>query len=332
MHPRLRENIWHIDRQRKSATLVTMRGIYQVPTEPALEFLRIRSYCTGHYSIDAISKKSGVAVADIEALFSSLRGAGIINSNDNKNKHITVDNIQKLLSCVGRLWSQELRISYIGNAFALGELPRTVLYGWLLEMYHYIKDFPYAIEHAAQHATGELKLLLNKYADEERGHEAFVLRTLANLGFSEAEVVSSIPLLSTRLIGLLMRELFEIAPESVLLVASILEAQDFDEAQIEAFASKVGKLYSLDPNALEPYFEHQEIDVALGHAKMLEGHIHLFQITDRTVLDNILNKTHDLKHAFDLQGIEIREYYSRLDGKYIPRQPVALDCIEDETV
>jgi hypothetical protein len=72
--------------------------------------------------------------------------------------------------------------------------------------------------------------VLRRYADEERGHEGFVLQTLVNLGMSRVEVTTSIPLLSTRLVGFLMRELFELEPASTLMVAAVIEAQEFDEA------------------------------------------------------------------------------------------------------
>ena len=48
---------------------------------------------------------------------------------------------------------------------------------------------------------------------------------------------------------------------------------------------------------------------------------------DAHVLDQVVNKIHDLKHAFDLQGIEIKAYFTTLNGKYLPRQPVTFASI-----
>lgn len=327
MYPKLRENVWHIDPQRETAMLITSRATYEVPTERALQFLRMRSYCTGWHSIDSIAEKSGFSVADVNALLGSLEPAGIIYTNSDLDEKLPQEHVRDVLTRACRIWSAELQISYIGNEFSAGQLQKSVLIGWLLEMYHYVRDFPFAIEHGARHATGALKDVLMAYAEQEKGHEGFVLRSLVNVGISVPEVESSIPLLSTRLIGFLMRELFELMPAAALLVAAVIEAQGFSEAEIGNFKAKLHKHYGIGAHALDPYFEHQKIDVDMGHAELLASNLDLIQIEDRRTLDLVVNKIHDLKHAFDLQGIEIKAYFAALNGKYVPRQPVDFEAI-----
>jgi len=322
MFPKFRENIWHIDPEKETAMLMTSRAVFNVPTAAALHFLEVRSYCTGSHSIDSISKKSGLPPADVVALLKSLEPADIMYIQPSPNEPLTDDHVRDVLIRACRVWSGELRMSYIGNEFSAGHLPKTVLIGWLLEMYHYIKDFPSAIEHGTRGATGRLRSLIEKYSEQEQGHEIFVLQTLVNLGLSEVEVKASIPLISTRLIGLLMRELFEIEPSAVLMVASIVEAQEFVEENIEEFKRSLHKHYGIGLHAFDPYFKHQQIDVDFGHAGLLSSNLDLVRINDREVLDQLVNKIHDLKHAFDLQSLEIKSYFTALHGKYIPRQAV----------
>ncbi|MEF8701338.1 MAG: iron-containing redox enzyme family protein [Candidatus Accumulibacter sp. UW20] len=329
MFPKLKENVWHIDPQQQSALLITSCNRFQVPTAAALEFLRMRSYCTGWHSLDNIADRSGLALADVKALLASLAPAGIVygSANDAVDEPLSTGHVREVLVRACGIWSDELRLSYIGNEFAEGSLPKSALIGWLIEMYHYIRDFPDAIEHAAAHASGPLKEVLCRYAREERGHEGFVLQTLVNLGMSSAEVTTSIPLLSTRLVGFLMRELFELEPSSALMVAAVIEAQEFDEAQVSRFKARLHEHYGVDVRAFDPYFRHQEIDVSLGHAALLARHLNLIEIDDAALLDQVVNKIHDLKHAFDLQGIEIKAYFTALNGKYLPRQPVTFASI-----
>lgn len=327
MFPKLKENVWHIDPQQDSALLITSRNRFQVPTAAALQFLRMRSYCTGWHSLEDIADQSGLALDDVNALLGSLAPAGIVYSATDEGCPLSTEHVRDVLLRACGIWSDELRLSYIGNEFAAGALPKAVLIGWLLEMYHYIRDFPDALEHAAAHANGKLKDVLRRYADEERGHEGFVLQTLVNLGLSKIEVTTSIPLLSTRLVGFLMRELFELEPASTLMVAAVIEAQEFDAAQIARFKARLHEHYGVDVRAFDPYFRHQEIDVSLGHAALLASNIDLIEINDAQVLDQVVNKIHDLKHAFDLQGIEIKAYYTTLNGKYLPRQPVTFESI-----
>lgn len=327
MHPRLRENVWRIDPELPRATLMTPDQTYTVPTQSALAFLKMRTYCTGYHSLDAIAERSGLSIAVVQGLLKSLAPAGVVIDSAPAGDEVSAQELRERLVKLAALWSAELRFIYIGNEFAAGELPKAALVGWLIEMYHYIHDFPEAIAHAARHAQGELRTVLAHYAQQERGHEQFVLDTLVNLGLSPQEVETSTPMLSTRLIAFLMRELFELAPWSVLPTAAMIEAQDFEDDQIEAFKKNLCDCYGLSTEAFDPYFEHQEIDVGMGHAQLLATNLHLIESTDRARLDQITNKMHDLLHAFDLQGMEIKAYYRSLDGKYIPRQPVTFDAI-----
>ena len=166
-----------------------------------------------------------------------------------------------------------------------------------------------------------------QYVAEETGHEDFVLQALLNLGLSELEVVESRPLVSTRLIGFLLRELFELEPASVLLVAAVVEAQDIPASRLDEFQSRIASRYALPERALAPYFQHQMIDASLGHSQLLSDNITLFQVTDIAILNQIVDKLHDLKHAFELQSKEIKMYYGDLAGKYFPRQAVTFTAL-----
>ncbi len=327
-HPRLRENVWHIDPSAEQALLITSEDNYEVPTEEALNFLKMRSYCNGHHSLEQIAERSGMSVEKVRDVIQSLDQIQVVRGAEEEDGQVDVTVVREKFKKICDIWAGELQAGYIGNDFVRGELPKEALIGWLLEMYHYISDFPYAIQHAADHAEeGELKKVLTRYANEEMNHDVFVLRTLEKLGVSEAEARASTPMLSTRMIGFTMRELYEIEPSTVLMVAAMLEAQEFNEAAIGHFKQKLSDFYGIDPAAFKPYFDHQEIDVGLGHAELLNDNLALIEVTDLKKLNVITNKLHDIKHAFDLQGVEIRQYYQSLDGKYIPRQPVDFAAI-----
>jgi len=155
------------------------------------------------------------------------------------------------------------------------------------------------------------------------GHEEFVLRTLENLGVRREEIESSAPFVSTRSVAMLMRDIYQRCPAAVLIVAAMVEAQDFNDEQIDAFRNKLAEHYGIDPAAFEPYFRHQQIDVGFGHAQLLERNRHLIDVTDAAVLDRLVNDLHDLKHAFDLQGLELKDYFAAPEGRYLPRQRVS---------
>lgn len=324
-YPRLRENIWHLSPAAEKAMLVTGQGAFEVPTQEALRFLKMRPYCTGHYSVQEIARRSELPVAEVEEILRSLDEAGLIRPQSEPDPEVTPEEARDTLTRACRIWGQELQLGYIGNEFVEGKLSKTALLGWLIEMYHYIRDFPEAIAHGARFAKGELREVLIRYAAQERGHEGFVLRALMNLGLSRREIETSAPLVSTRTVGFLMRDLFEVEPSAVLMMAALVEAVEFDLDQFEEFENRIVAAYGIQKGALQPLFEHQRIDVEMGHSKLLAENLELVDIRERVKLDRVVYGLHDLKHGFDLQALEIVDYYGASpagmpSGRTIPRQ------------
>lgn len=319
--PRLKENIWQITDGEPWAFVETPDGCFEIATEQAFSFLRIRSHCTPHNSVAEIAARSKVPPAEVAAMLASLETIGLIAG---KAPGRAIDRLSRIVA----LWARELARDFIGNALLDENLPRSILIGWLLETYHYVRDFPDAIGVAASLAPeGRLKTLLIRYAKEERGHEHFVLETLENIGLSRLEVIESRPLVSTRMIGLLMRDLFAAAPAAVLLMAALVEAQELSEDDARDVRTQIEAHYGLPNSALAPYFLHQAVDAQLGHQRLFEDNLDCFEVTDPAVLDLVIDKLHDLKHGFDLQGLEIRRYYGAMDGAYVPRQPMTFRSI-----
>lgn len=324
-YPKFRENIWRFSVDGDKAYLITSDEAFEVDADDVRNFLKIRSHCTGHNNINEISEKSGTDVQKTKNIIDSLAEIGIVYPSVACNDNTEV--INKKLMNLCEIWSEELKINFIGNKLMEGKLPREALIGWLIEMYHYISDFPAAIDVAVNHADGDLKALLMKYANEERHHNIYVLRTLKNLGIKEAEVTSSTPMLSTRLVGFIMRDLFQLCPSSVLLMAALVEANEIEEDKLDVFNDKMKEHYNTPDKAFAPYFDHQNIDAKLGHVNLLKDNLHLLQFDNKQTIDLVVNKLHDLKHAFDLMGLEIENYYEDLMGKYFPRQPIYYDAI-----
>ena len=325
--PLLKENIWQISPDEPLSFVETPRGLFEVPTTQALAFLRIRSHCTPHNTVAAIAARSGTPQPEVAAMLEALGGIGLLAGAD-EPPATGVPAIRARLQRIIALWSEELGRTFIGNSLLDGNTSKTILIGWLLETYHYVRDFPEAIAAGAARApAGPLKSVLQRYAEEERGHEGFVLAALENIGVSRPEVRGSRPLVSTRLIGLLMRELFTLHPASVLLMAALVEAQELDGGRVDEFQARLETTFDLPRAALAPYFEHQALDARLGHCRLFADNLDCFDITEPDLLDELTDKLHDLKHAFDLQGLEIRQYYGVLDGKYLPRQPMPFAAV-----
>lgn len=318
--PKFRHNLWtNYDDQPDLTYLVVSHSKFEVPRSEAEIFLQIRSHCTGHHTIPEIARKGGVDEGKARSILGSLVEAEVLRPRYRPIDEMSEDEIREVLFAACRIWGEQLAETYVAADIQAGKLSREIVTGWLLETYHYIRAFPGAIAHAARHAEGELRDLLEVYADQERGHEAYVLQCLTNLGFKSEEVMDSIPLVSTQLIDMLMRELFTDAPAAALLVAAVVEAGEVEESEAGVLRKAVERHYGIPAEALQPLEEHMMIDSGLGHRELAEKHPHLIRFEGEDRIHNLVNRMHDIKHAFDLQSLEIKDYYSH-KGNYVPRQ------------
>ncbi|MDE9445080.1 hypothetical protein [Xenorhabdus bovienii] len=141
------------------------------------------------------------------------------------------------------------------------------------------------------------------------------------MGMRKEEVETSIPLVSTSNIINMMKALFVKYPESIFLVAKVIESHDYDENEVKIAIDNINETYNLKQGTLEPFFEHSKIDYEFGHSQLLEKAKSLINFNDVDKVSYVLNAIHDIKHAIDLQCLEIEEYYTK-QGNYIPRQRV----------
>lgn len=320
--PKFRHNLWtnFVDEPDVSYLSVS-HGKFKVASADASEFLQMRGFCTGHNSLEEISQRSGLPLERTNEIVQSLVDCDILRRPLQAFETLDTSEIRAMLLAASDIWADQLRETHIAVDIFNGATSRQVAIGWLMETYHYIRCFPFALHIAAESATGELKDVLLEYASQEYGHEIFVEQTLLRLGVRIEEVRNSIPLVTTRLIDLLMRELFAATPCAALLLAAIVEADDFTEDELPRLQSDFSRHYDAPQDCLTPLFQHSQIDSELGHGKLAERYSHLLSFSNAHELHETINRLHDIKHAFDAQKLEIKEYYGR-QGNYFPRQYV----------
>jgi thiaminase len=317
--PKLIHNLW-TSYDNNTYYPTCSKGTYEVPKLDAEKFINIRPYCTGMNDIQKISNYSGIDEKEIEKMLASLDRIGLIREEEYSEESKEVINKKLYDACI--LWASQLEHSNIFNLLVNGDLPVKVLKGVLLENYHYIKDFPEVIKLAHLNETdGHLKALFYEYYEQEIGHEKFVLTSLKKLGLTENEVEYSIPLVSTQNIINLMSSLVSQYPIAILFISKIIEVDEYDEKAVDNFKLKISDKYKIPYKSLDAFFKHGEIDFKLGHSKLLDNNIEHINLKDEKTAGYILNALHDIKHAFDLQKLEMLDYY-QTKGNYFPRQKV----------
>lgn len=320
--PKFRHNLWMTYEDNCEITYLTLsHGTFEVPTQDANRFLKIRSFCTGHNTITDIAVKSSMPSQEVHSIIDSMQEINALHLPYQPLQSLTKKEILSTLEAATAIWAEQLADTYISRDIFAGKTSKNVVLGWLLEIYHYVKSFPNALEEAAKHAEGKLKKLLQEYAKQEKGHEQFILQSLLKAGLSKEEIECSIPLISTRTIDLLLKELFSFEPCTVLLVANIIEADDFNEKNAQAVAKVLHDAHGFPLDLLKPFFDHVDVDFKFGHHLLLQNNRALLENINLDHLHDVVNKLHDIKHAFDLQKLEIMDYYNKL-GNYLPRQYV----------
>lgn len=318
--PKLRHNLWVTFKDDPDTSYLTVsHSKFKVATSDAELFFQLRSLCTGHNARGDVIQKSGVPLQKAEAILQSLEAAGVFRDPYVPLSDIREAEVRRTLLSATRIWAEQMAETSIAVDVLEGAVPRDVVVGWMLETYHYIRHFPEVISSAARVSTGLLHDVLMAYASQERGHEEFVLRTLERMGMSRDAVMTSVPLVSTRLIVLLMQEMLSGAPASAFLLAAVIEAGELDDGVIQQFMSAVPQRYGFPDDTFAPFFDHARLDEQLGHATLVERHPDLLSFSDEDQVHIVVNQLHDIKHAFDLQKLEIKDYYAH-SGNYIPRQ------------
>lgn len=315
--PKFVHNLWTTNEDGEHYLRFT-GGLYEVEQGDAQDFYKIRGYCTGHNTIADIAKKTNVPVQRIEEMVTSLSDIGMLR---NEKKPHNEDILEKTIQAC-EMWAEQVEETHLFNKFLYGDTHRNVLTGFFIETWHYIKAFPDIINVAIKSTDNpELQSVLMTYKLQETGHESFILETLIKLGIKQEEVENAIPLVSTLNLINMMKALFITHPSTVFLIAKVIESHDFDEAEVKNAIQDINSHYDLQPGTLEPFFKHSQIDYELGHSRLLDDHLHLVTLANMEETSFILNALHDIKHAIDLQCLEIEEYYSK-EGNYIPRQRV----------
>lgn len=329
MYPRLVENLWTVTNA--GADVTTLDGVWHLPPLEAVAMLSVRSHCTGFNDLEMIAARSGQSLEVVEAVVTAFKDASMIASPELGG--VTLDEIRERFVGICKLWSIELARDFIPNRLMVSDkYPVEVLIGWLVEMHHYVQQFPILVSVAADAAGPDspLRPILQTYANQEVGHEQFVLNTLERLGVTADEVGWSEPMLSTVTVRDQILAAVSRTPEAMLLIAALVEASECNTDAMQAMATEFSNRYGIAPDALDPYFEHQRIDHDLGHAELLNKHLDLL-FTPSTQLSRVnaaLNGLHNVKHAFDLQTLEILDAYGNgLQGRYFPRQTMELQSL-----
>lgn len=327
-YPKLRHDLWYSYKDQPEIYHLIVPGqIFEIASHDAKRFLEIRPYCTGHHHIDEISKKSRMPAKDIKKMIMSLDDCGVLHRTLTTDQNLDATEISDRLEEACLTWRSQLKQTYIANDIIHFNSTPNIVKGWMLETYHYIKKFPYAILCGVEKAQDAIfKKFMKTYYRQEKGHETFIEKCLVKMGFTKEEIRTGNSLISTQLIHKQMVEMISYEPLSILPIALMIESLEYDEEELEHTYEQLAVHYGFVPTTFQDFLLHMKIDFQLGHGLIFHKYKHYLEGLNVEKLNVLVNSLHDLKHCFDLQSMEIQKHYGK-KGTYMPRQYISFDSI-----
>jgi pyrroloquinoline quinone (PQQ) biosynthesis protein C len=313
-----------LDRDRDAPlTIVVGREYFELSEEYGTreQFLTLKRYFDGRYSVDEMSALTGVPVTDIRQIVESFDSLGLLRNRES-SEFIDKESFLAQIEATCQMWSRQIGYHRLFSLLRSGEVRREVFVGLLLETYHYVRSAPRHISIAMTHCTQpEWEELLFKYLKEEGDHSGLIVQTLANLGVSPEMTISAHPIIGTMS---LINNLCETARRSTLAYltcTALFEGRDEDFNEAKTDLEAIGANYGCSAESLAPLIKHLWIDLQAGHKSLLAEALKTREMLTAAEVHFAVNCLHDLKHSFDQFHDQILQYYTDISN-YIPRLTV----------
>ena len=107
--PKFRHNLWTNYEDAPEITYLTVsHGTYEVSTEDASKFLKIRSFFTGHNTVEDIAEKSKMPAREIQSIVDALAEIDTLHLPFKQLETLTRKEITQTLEAATQIWSEQL--------------------------------------------------------------------------------------------------------------------------------------------------------------------------------------------------------------------------------
>ncbi|HDR7799694.1 TPA: iron-containing redox enzyme family protein [Bacillus tropicus] len=237
--------------------------------------------------------ENSVNIKEILTLLNQLDGSKSIDELEVLNKKNGFDNTLKLIqvldeSCLlyeglkkvftgksglefimeledlNRIWDRKLGETKLSRLFYEGESSKELVIGWAFEYYHITKRAHDCITPAIAKGHGILRKKLIEFLHEEYRHDKLLLKSLTSLGFTEQEVIDSIPTPYTAALSNALAKWAHTDLLTFMAVLFIMEGTDLDgEEYMNALTH-----YEIDENFIRYQGVHGDINLEGDHGNV----------------------------------------------------------------
>lgn len=262
-------------------------------------FMAVHALLDGRSSLGSIQASTKIPLKDLQHVVDTLRGAGLL-SEPYPHPDIEAGYFAERLHAVCRMWRRHMLSHELFRELKARDAPRSLLEALLIQTYFYIRYSEQAIAEALRKAgSSALKPILADLASDERGHGAFLVRCLENIGWTEERLLSCQPAIATEAVGLLMRR---VAQEDSLCFLALLSISESSPEELDpglAYVSELERCHGLSEGALNGLREHLLLDGSGEHSSAIQRAGGVLGKIDVSRAEAALNSAHRFKHFLD---------------------------------
>jgi pyrroloquinoline quinone (PQQ) biosynthesis protein C len=284
-------------------------------------FLRIKCRLDGRHTIQEIAAITGEEPSDIIELIHQFAALKLLR-NETSTALVPVEKFRPRLLATLRMWRRQIGYHELFQSLTLGAARKEVLLGLFIETFHNLRLGPRHMACAiAATNCHRLRNELSKYLADEYSHSPLLLQTCVNLGCKKEEVEAAHPIVATLSLVQMLCEIARSDTLAYMAALALIEAEPEDGAEAQKSIASIAAAYEIDVHAFAPAVRHLSVDIAAGHASLLDVALADVKEIESERLHRIVNMLHDLKHAYDQLHDGILQYYSDISN-YIPRLQV----------
>lgn len=193
--------------------------------------------------------------------------------------------------------------------------------GWTFELYHYTRNCNRHMPLCGVNTRDKgIKLLHAKHYAEEWNHYHYFAQSLRALGHSDKEIEDSVALPMTMALSNFMRQAAREDSIAYSICSAVLEGTTVNSNSYNPYHEKVVELYGVPKAAVDPIYDHLELDKKYDHKNLFEEVLETVDEVTARRAGIALEYGHQLVETIWMWTDSIDKYYSD-EKNAVPRRP-----------
>jgi hypothetical protein len=316
MDPKARPACRHADHVSIAAKALTVEAAgdtYRITgIDPAVA-LRFLSCCNGSRSIADICKRTSIPLDIAGAIIDTCRDTELLYVDLPPLAHIPADEFLEILRRRYAIWNTELFSQPLWRFLPWGKAKPSLVDGWLLESYHFIRGAAARLAYAASlsHDERVTPYFLDHHL-EEYDHFRFFEDALRrrNVTFE-----NSVPLPSTEAIINFARMAARRGPLHYMACSGLLESSGSDTARAVEFYRMIATHYDAARSGFtEPLLAHVLLDQEYQHGSICSRILGNFDHIETRLANDILDTAERFKDTIVYWFQDVYRTYTSADA------------------